>query len=151
MGGKMSRNKGSRVERLLRDYLREQGYEAFRVPLSGAAQGFKGDVVASKNGRMITFEVKARASQFESLYSRFPDPKLREAFALRLDDEDTVEAIITNQFPIPYSATLTRATAREARKLRTMQQWLGKADVLAVKGDGKQFLFIVYSDKLNAL
>ena len=59
--GKFSRDKGMRQEYLLRDYLRKLGWTADRVPSSGAAEGFKGDIKAEKNGRTVLFELKARA------------------------------------------------------------------------------------------
>lgn len=54
--GKPSRDKGLRVERELVNKLKESGVEAKRVPLSGAAEGFKGDI---QIGQFIA-EVKAR-------------------------------------------------------------------------------------------
>lgn len=44
VGGAFSRRKGVRAERELVRLLREHGFEAVRVPLSGAAEGFKGDI-----------------------------------------------------------------------------------------------------------
>ena len=45
MPGKSSRDKGGRVERELVQKLRDAGFsDTFRVPLSGAAEGFKGDI-----------------------------------------------------------------------------------------------------------
>jgi len=44
MSGKRSRDKGSRVERMFVNDLRDNGIEAKRVPLSGACDGFKGDI-----------------------------------------------------------------------------------------------------------
>ena len=54
--GKPSRDKGLRVERDLVNKLKESGVDAKRVPLSGAAEGFKGDI---QIGDLIA-EVKAR-------------------------------------------------------------------------------------------
>tara|TARA_R100000234_G_C4964093_1_gene163111 strand:- start:528 stop:833 length:306 start_codon:yes stop_codon:yes gene_type:complete len=54
--GKPSRDKGLRVERELVNKLKESGVDAKRVPLSGAAEGFKGDI---QIGDLIA-EVKAR-------------------------------------------------------------------------------------------
>lgn len=54
--GKPSRDKGLRVERELVNKLKESGIDAKRVPLSGAAEGFKGDI---QIGEFVA-EVKAR-------------------------------------------------------------------------------------------
>lgn len=45
MSGKKSRDKGARFERYVVAKLKTMGYEAKRVPLSGAADGFPGDVM----------------------------------------------------------------------------------------------------------
>ena len=50
------KNKGSRVEREIVHLHRDMGIDAKRVPLSGAAEGFKGDVII---GDMVS-EVKSR-------------------------------------------------------------------------------------------
>ena len=56
--GAFSRNKGARRERELVNILRGWGADAYRVPLSGATERHKGDVVA--NG--IVIELKSRKS-----------------------------------------------------------------------------------------
>ncbi len=62
--GRASRSKGSRIERELVNRLLEAGFQAERVPLSGAAGGhFSGDVVlygAAPDKQDLTAEVKAR-------------------------------------------------------------------------------------------
>ena len=55
MGGKASREKGSRFERAL-----AQALNGKRVPLSGAAAGFKGDVIYPFRGRELRAECKSR-------------------------------------------------------------------------------------------
>ena len=58
MGGKMSRDKGGRVERELANAFKAAGIPAERVPLSGAAGGsFSGDLLI---GNTLIAEVKAR-------------------------------------------------------------------------------------------
>ena len=63
--GKMQRNKGSRVEREIVNYLKDNGIPAKRVPLSGAAEGFKGDIIIDGSLRA---EVKARKDGFKQIY-----------------------------------------------------------------------------------
>jgi hypothetical protein len=67
--GKFSRDKGSRYERHVRDCFRDCGFDAKRVPLSGAADGFPGDVIVTVgNGNKFTYECKKRKDGFKQLY-----------------------------------------------------------------------------------
>lgn len=69
MSGRRSRNKGARVERAIVHALQAEGFDAARVPLSGAAGGrFSGDVLVPVQGRDLCVEVKARADGFRELY-----------------------------------------------------------------------------------
>lgn len=62
MSGARSRRKGYRVENELVHAHREIGVEARRVPLSGAAESWKGDLRIPHAGTELMAEVKARAS-----------------------------------------------------------------------------------------
>lgn len=63
MGGKRSRDKGLRRERETVERFRSlPGWTAFRVPLSGASEGFKGDLLIHGPGIDLGAEVKARAN-----------------------------------------------------------------------------------------
>lgn len=62
--GKSQRNKGYRGEYNLVKLFKEAGLDAQRVPLSGASEFKKGDVVVQ--GR--TGEVKVRGSGFKKIY-----------------------------------------------------------------------------------
>ncbi|MFO0813580.1 MAG: hypothetical protein U0796_10195 [Gemmatales bacterium] len=57
-----SKRKGSRVERELVSLHEPLGVPCKRVPLSGAAEGFKGDLWLTLAGVQMTAEVKARAN-----------------------------------------------------------------------------------------
>jgi len=60
-GGKGPKRKGTRAEREALRLLREAGLEARRVPLSGSAPGYPGDLVAHLPGLgEVVVEVKAR-------------------------------------------------------------------------------------------
>jgi hypothetical protein len=63
-GGRGSRRKGYRIEAKVRAMAQAAGLECRRVPLSGAAPGWAGDIVLG--GRH--FEVKARVHGFRQLY-----------------------------------------------------------------------------------
>jgi Holliday junction resolvase len=56
--GRREREKGARVEREIVNKLKEAGIDAKRVPLSGAAEGFKGDILIE--GHEWRVEVKSR-------------------------------------------------------------------------------------------
>lgn len=60
-GGKRPKRKGTRAEREVLKLLQEAGLEAKRVPLSGSAPGYPGDLVAHLPGLgEAVVEVKAR-------------------------------------------------------------------------------------------
>ncbi len=60
-GGKGPRRKGNRVEREVLALLKEAGLEARRVPLSGSAPGYPGDLEVEVPGLgKVVVEVKAR-------------------------------------------------------------------------------------------
>jgi hypothetical protein len=60
-GGKGPKRKGSRVEREVLALLKEAGLEARRVPLSGSAPGYPGDLEVELPGLgRVVVEVKAR-------------------------------------------------------------------------------------------
>ncbi|HEW92324.1 MAG TPA: hypothetical protein ENF81_07260 [Thermotogaceae bacterium] len=62
--GKYERRKGYRGEYNLVKKLKKMGLDARRVPLSGSAEGFKGDVIVEG----MTGEVKVRRHSFKKLY-----------------------------------------------------------------------------------
>ncbi|MFQ5803606.1 MAG: hypothetical protein ACE5JQ_11985 [Candidatus Methylomirabilales bacterium] len=64
MSGNRSRRKGYRLEAKIRKLAQAAGLNCRRVPLSGSAPGWGGDLVLA--GR--SFEVKARAQGFRRLY-----------------------------------------------------------------------------------
>ena len=75
--GKFSRDKGARFERDIVAFFRDKGYDAERVPLSGAAGGsFAGDVIVETGLGKLTVECKKRARGFTSLYEWLEDNSL---------------------------------------------------------------------------
>lgn len=67
--GKRSRRKGSQFERDLVNWHKERGIPAKRVPLSGAAEGFKGDIVIGPEYKLQA-ECKLRGNTgFNSIYN----------------------------------------------------------------------------------
>lgn len=69
MAGRHSRNKGAGYEREVVHEARAFGLDAKRVPLSGAAEGFKGDVLIQSGDEEYRCELKRR----KSLPSYFTD------------------------------------------------------------------------------
>ncbi len=68
MSGRAPKRKGDRLEREIVKRLTEGGVHAKRVPLSGAAKDYPGDVVAELPGLgEVCLECKARAD-FKTLY-----------------------------------------------------------------------------------
>lgn len=64
-----SKNKGDRDERQIVDDARAAGIAAVRVPLSGAVEGWKGDVILTDaRGRKWLGEAKVRAAGFKQIY-----------------------------------------------------------------------------------
>jgi Holliday junction resolvase len=68
MSGRRSRRKGARTERSIVNALQAKSIAAVRVPLSGAAGRFTGDIVLPLMGGDLCVEVKARADGFRELY-----------------------------------------------------------------------------------
>lgn len=66
--GKASRDKGGRFERELVNTAKAHGLEAYRVPLSGAAAGFKNDIIIKQGRTTWEIEAKKRATGFKFIY-----------------------------------------------------------------------------------
>ena len=85
MGGKAARVKGCAGERELVLLLRSWGLAARRVPLSGACEGFKDDVIVGPPEDEERWEVKRRGRAFIQI-ERWLD--LSEVLAFRRDRGD---------------------------------------------------------------
>lgn len=145
MSGRSSKAKGTRAEYLVRDYFRSLGMKADRVPSSGAAQGFPGDVkVYAHDGTSFLVEVKSRQSSFKSVYEMFKRP-----FMNLLINEKLV--IIADSYDGLYNSNtmfmafgVYKILPRVANKILTMEQWVKGSDILMIKDNNKPFLFIRY-------
>jgi Holliday junction resolvase len=67
MSLKSPKQKGDRLEREVVKHLEAAGIPAKRVPLSGSARGYPGDVLATMAGRDHVLECKSRRD-FATLY-----------------------------------------------------------------------------------
>ena len=81
MSGRAPRQKGDRLERAVVKTLQDAGLDAKRVPLSGSAAGYPGDICVKIAGRELTLECKSRAD-FKTLYSWLEN---RDALILKAD------------------------------------------------------------------
>ena len=159
MGGKASRDKGSRRERELVAELidRHQWRDVFRVPLSGAMQGYKGDVIGRPPGMgtQWVLEAKARKGTFMRVYHLVNKHRIfdRGSFSFSTPEGDCVimsynpnELIKIAScyiFP-PVSAFEDKKDRAVLKYISARREWLGEADLLALKGDREPWLFVRY-------
>lgn len=139
-----------RNEYLLRDSLRAEGYIADRVPSSGAAEGFKGDIkFFDQNGVAYLAELKARKSSFGRIYALYNQYK----------DALGVLQFATGEHCVGIYPNMAGATAgggvydfarfepsynRTLTKIVGMRQFLKGCDILVIKDDRMPFLYIKY-------
>jgi hypothetical protein len=154
MGGRASKQKGYRGEIAVRDHLRELGWEADRVPGSGAytkkdGDGYSGDVKASKDGRESLFEVKCRATGFESVYTlRQILNNGYDAQGFVLDGQIALIGLTPESVGGGLATPLHKLLGRHpwalktARKIINMQKWLKGADYLVIKSDRMPLLYL---------
>lgn len=152
MSGLRSRRKGKRNEYLLRDYFRQLGFTSERVPSSGAARGFKGDVVLEKGGVKLTAELKARESEFKTIYAfhalcgEKPCIVNFDAKAVVLS-ADFLDLGYTGSdiYKLPQvQVGLQHPDARAVKKMMGLQKFVKECDFLVIKIDRKPFLFLRY-------
>jgi len=79
--GKRSRNKGYRGERYFVQQFRKAGLKAVRVPLSGATEFAKGDLIVEG----MTAEVKIRHNGFKEIYKWLEE---KDILCLKADRKD---------------------------------------------------------------
>lgn len=151
--GKSQRDKGNRCEYLVRDQLRKAGFQSDRVPCSGAAQGFKGDLRGFYNETQYLFEVKARKKSFTSVYEYFRKNSQNGVAGINLSPwkgppeillsiaDDPVKCLNTASVYLHSEALGTRFP----QKLRNMQQWVKGCDVLVIKDDRQPPLYLRYT------
>lgn len=150
MSGRMSRNKGKRNEYEVRDLLRALGFIADRVPSSGAAQGFKGDIRFSLKERTWIMEVKARKATFKSIYE-IPCTNFTYQNWLVGFSTDPRALLLRNDLSFPYlHPDFEKKYKRTLNKIINLEKLLKGADILAVKDDRRPFLFLTFKDYTHA-
>ena len=95
MSGRAPREKGMRLERLAVDILQSFGHRAKRVPLSGAAEGFKGDLWLQLLKQELHIECKARGHGFNFLYQQLAG---NDAVVVKADRQDPLIAMPLRAF-----------------------------------------------------
>lgn len=153
--GRASREKGSRVERQLTNLLKDQNYDAQRIPMSGAAayrfrdQNLKGDVKVDLPDRQVKIEVKARKRGFEKVYELARWLELNGVdgifhggalVSLHSDFKESVK----HDFNYVAESKIPEPLRKVLNKVVNMKGWLGECHVLAIKQDYKDFLFLTY-------
>jgi Holliday junction resolvase len=94
MSGRPPRQKGNRLERELVKLLEAAGIPAKRVPLSGSAKGYPGDVCATLAGRELCLECKSR-KDFKTLYKWLEH---RDALILKADRKEPLMVLRLTDF-----------------------------------------------------
>lgn len=135
-----SKAKGTSSEYEIRDYFRNLGYEAHRVPASGAAQGFPGDVLVKGKGETFLIEVKRRKDSFKLIYK-----ELGLAEAWHFSHGSICVSIARDYSGLTHEGHYPNVeTSKAVRKIFKIKEFLGKADTLVIRDDRKPWLFIKY-------
>lgn len=152
MGGLMSRRKGTRVEYEVRDYFRNLGYTADRVPFSGSAQGFKGDVKVIADGTPFLVEVKARKEEFKKIYvvyANLKSPNDRMGIVhngVCIDvSTDFTQVVHNNRFYEQLTSALELEHKRGLHQLVKLKEVVKECQYLVLKDNNKPLLFVRYS------
>ena len=146
MSGRMSRNKGKRGERLVRDKLIEYGIPAERikiVPLSGMCEGFKGDLLIDDH----RCEVKWRADGFRRLYNHVQTDGAWAVWWIIGIDGNMILMSLQN-FVAWYCQPQelcypSIAYSRYGKKYQQIEKWLAPVDFLFLKADRKPVIVIL--------
>lgn len=158
MSGRYSRNKGKRTEYTVIDYFRQLGYTAFRVPLSGSAQGDKGDIkIEIPNSRygdrpmdakFLYAEVKCRAEGFETIYKN-KDKLLLDGIAIDntlvvVKDNFSDLGLLGESVAFNFRNMDDIIIEKTRKKIARMKELLKGCDFLIIKSDRKPLLFLRY-------
>jgi hypothetical protein len=149
--GKMSRDKGARSERQLRDELIRHGWtDVVRVPLSGAVKSrnaYQDDVVGvAPDGKEYRFENKARATGFDPIYKILPRETSLQAVFLESGEMLTLAVDPNVAISDVRYLSISEFDKEHQRVFRSVakkcRDWIGNAEILSLKQDRKPFIFI---------
>ena len=105
---KMQRDKGNRVERELNKYFQQQGFFSKKVPLSGAVEHYKGDLILKLMDKDYQVEVKARKDGFKTIHKFL---KSNDILALKSNNKPFLLVLEIDKF-----IEIVRAKNVESRK-----------------------------------
>ena len=132
-----SKQKGDRFERLLVKTLREAGIDAGKVPLSGAVEGFPGDVMIEDMNPALVCQCKHFAGSFKNLFTLAE----KERFTIIFQPQSPTKVYLLLMLPVFldwWRAGAPRLPA-DVRCVSTWFQqcadWLVLEDALFVKRD----------------
>lgn len=150
-----ARQRGARAEYGLRNYLRMLDWKAERVPCSGASNAMKGDVIAEKGQRKLTFEVKNHNQRFIKFwamldeYRRIKGEDLLSVFIPYVDNpvcdiSTSLEAVFnsTGVYELPNNLGLGPEWDQTLKRLPTLRKMLGGSDILVLHENRKPWLFL---------
>lgn len=150
----MSRRKGQIHEYAVRDALRAEGFTADRVPSSGAAEGFKGDVRFTKAGVERLAEVKARRKEFHRIYALVAAHATNGCLSMAIGTPDALVCISVAPTATQALACCTYSPAarfqesalgaKGVRKLLNCGQYVKECDMLVLHDDRREYLYVVY-------
>lgn len=150
MSGLKSRRKGMGYEYEIRDLFREMGWKANRVPSSGAAEGFKDDlVVTDADGFEFRIECKRRKQEFKTIYELY-EKEAKEVLAVNFDKRLLVH--VSREFTAIYrpmnfiyardEREYTGKFKQACRKILGLSRYAKTTPYLALRDDGKYTLFV---------
>lgn len=90
-----SKQKGDRFEREVVNAMQDAGLAALRIPLSGAMNGFKGDITCPVQGEDWRVECKVRQTGFAFLYDNLADNK---ALIVKADRSEPLVVLRASDF-----------------------------------------------------
>jgi len=151
MGGRASRAKGARGERMLRDELRRNGWED--VSREGwkqvkGGQGACDDVVGRPPGYQstIAFENKFYATGFDKYYTLIEYFKGQVACAFPEGDALFAaldpNTVINNVVHMPLAQFPTAQQKALKSLVKKCRDWAGNAHILSLKQNAKPFLYV---------
>lgn len=149
------RAKGKKGEYDVRNYFRENGFVSHRVPSSGSAHGFPGDVlVKHPNGTKFLIEVKVRKDEFKNIYKLIENDHTEVIRHIYNGKQVTVAKDFFSMFSQQHKSTVNYdlyelahfgELLKVVKKLDKMHEWIKGSDYLVVRMDRKPFLFIRYT------
>ena len=155
--GKASRDKGYRSEYNLVKILEKQGYNAVRVPLSGATTFAKGDIAVYLGMREIKvkgftvytkdpliLEVKSRKKDFKRIYEAALIPGTIDKYSLLTSEfyiTGSLKSMLT-LLPIETDNILENDIVRKS--ILEKKKWLQGADILVLKRNNDPYIYIRY-------